>query len=71
MAASRSACTNHPDGQTDRQNYNPQDRASIAASCGKKAILQCKRRLTAVTKPDRNQFSTSSVESLLRLLITD
>jgi len=23
------------DGRTDRQNYDPQDRASIAASCGK------------------------------------
>jgi len=23
------------DGQTDRQNYDSQDRASIAASCGK------------------------------------
>ena len=49
-----------------RQKWNEIDDQHI-----KKAILQCKRRLTAVTKQDGDQFSTSSVERLLRLLITD
>ena len=37
----------------------------------KKAILQWTRHLAAVTKQDGDQLSTSLVEHLLRLLITD
>jgi len=37
------ACARRTDGQTDRQNYDFQDRASIAASRGKKRFALCYR----------------------------
>jgi len=49
-----------------RQKWNEINDQTI-----EKAILQWKSRLAAVTKQDSDQFSTSSVEHLLRLLLTD
>jgi len=36
LFVTKHACDRREDGRMDRQNYDPQDRASIAASRGKK-----------------------------------
>jgi len=37
------ACDGQTDGQTDRQNYDPEDRASIASSSSKNLIYKFTR----------------------------
>ena len=60
------ACDRRTDGhtgrQTDRQNYDPQDRASIAASRGKKTCTrnrQTKDRHITDYKPCNTENTTS------------
>ena len=45
------ACDRRTDGRTDRQNYDSQDRASIAASRGKKADQRGREMTMPCTGP--------------------
>jgi len=60
------------DRQTDRQNYDPQDRASIAASRGKKeskfnvfTLVNHSKK----TKGDNNLFAVFRVDVITKLIL--
>jgi len=60
------ACKGYTDGQTDGQNYDPQDRANIAASRGKTDCIYISYHLTISLNPRNTsaELITHAIDSL-------